>query len=99
MPVGRDVFETVYMIGRMAEAIARWGTPVDRMPRRIVKLHLCQTQRAKDSNVRAALLDLYGPDAVGRKASPGPLYGIHGDEWSALAVARTWIDQRRGAAY
>jgi hypothetical protein len=25
--------------------------------------------------------------AIGKKKSPGPLYGIKGDQWAALAVA------------
>jgi hypothetical protein len=28
--------------------------------------------------------------AIGRKASPGPLYGISRDVWSALAIAVTY---------
>jgi hypothetical protein len=28
--------------------------------------------------------------AVGRKAAPGPLFGIHADVWSALAIAVTY---------
>lgn len=31
--------------------------------------------------------------AIGKKATPGPLYGVVGDEWAALAVAVTWWDQ------
>jgi hypothetical protein len=41
--------------------------------------------RAKDPNVRQALLDKIGP--VGTKKNPGPLYGVSGHGWSALAVA------------
>jgi hypothetical protein len=54
-----------------------------------VKLHLCESVRANDSNIRAALIDRFGPGkekAVGRKATPGPLFGLKGDEWSALAI-------------
>lgn len=90
--VGADVFETVYWSGRFAEAVH--PLPVERLPRRRVKLHLCGTSRAKDPNVRAALLERYGSGAVGTKAEPGPLYGIHGDLWAALAVAVTYCDQR-----
>ena len=46
--------------------------------------------RAKDSNIRQALLDLYGGDkrkAIGIKAEPGPLYGIKSHMWAALGVA------------
>jgi hypothetical protein len=41
--------------------------------------------RAKDANIRQALIDKLG--AVGTKKAPGPLYGISGHLWAALAVA------------
>lgn len=98
MAVGAEVFETVYWSGRFAEAAH--PRPVERIGRKAVKLHLCGSMRAKDANIRAALLDRYGPgkeNAVGTKAHPGPLYGLSGDTWSALAVAVTWADLRRAA--
>ncbi len=33
-----------------------------------------------------------------KKASPGPLHGVSGDVWSALAVALTYMDQHQPAA-
>lgn len=63
-----------------------------RVFRKEAKLHLCGTHRAKDANVRQALIDRYGPGkerAIGLKASPGPLYGLKADCWAALAVAIT----------
>ena len=92
MAVGAEVFETVFWSGRFAEAAQ--PRPVHRIGRREVKLHLCGSSRAKDSNVRQALVDRFGGKdvAIGRKAAPGPLYGVSGDVWSALAVATTWAD-------
>ena len=92
MAVGAEVFETVYWSGRFAEAAD--PLPVHRIGRKAVKLHLCGTHRAKDPNVRQALIDRYGGKeaAIGRKSSPGPLYGVSGDVWSALAVAVTFAD-------
>jgi len=91
MAVGAEVFETVYVSGQMAEA-ARPLT-VDRLGRKAVKIHLCGSMRAKDPNIRQSLIDRFGgPDAIGKKAKPGPLYGVAGDVWSALAVACTWSD-------
>lgn len=91
MAVGREVFETVYWSGRFHEAA--WPVPVHRMPRLLVKMHLCRHASAKDSNIRQALIDLYGgKKAKGTKAAPGPLYGISKDVWSALALARTFHD-------
>lgn len=94
MPVGVDVFETVYWSGRFAEAA--WPLPVTRIGRKAIKIHLCGSLRAKDPNIRQALLDRYGGSAAkGTKAQPGPLYGVSRDVWSALAVAVTWADHPR----
>ena len=91
MAVGAETFETCVEIGRFIE---RWKTIADldarRVYRREVKLHLCGTVRATDSNIRHALLDRFGPGrtkAVGTKANPGPLYGVSKDLWQALGVA------------
>jgi hypothetical protein len=89
MPVGAEVFEACVWVGRFIE---RWGGEYRLIYRTDVKLHLTNQRRAKDANVRQALIDRYGPGkdrAIGRKASPGPLYGLTGDCWSALAVAVT----------
>lgn len=98
MPVGAEVFETVYWSGRFAEAAQ--PVSVKRIGRKAVKLSLCGSARAKDGNVRQALIDRYGGKdaAIGRKATPGPLHGIAGDVWSALAVAVAWSDREREKA-
>lgn len=94
MAVGKDVFETVRWIGRFQQA---WKRPDDAMLvyRRDVKLHLCNSAKAKDANIRQALLDLFPRTGggktpqVGTKTQPGPLYGVSSHAWSALAVAIT----------
>jgi hypothetical protein len=89
MPVGKEVFDTCLWIGRMIEA---WGRDYRLIYRREVKLYHCQSVRATDANIRAALIDRFGPGkekAIGTKRAPGPLYGLHGDEWSALAIGLT----------
>lgn len=97
MSVGAEVFETCVWTGRFVEAWARGTVPLrewHRLPRRAVKLHLCGQARAKDSNIRQALIDRYGgkEQAIGRKANPGPLYGIKADLWQALALGISWQD-------
>lgn len=98
MAVGRTVFETVFWTGQFAEA---WFPDrVVRVPRKVVKLHLCGQLRAKDGEIRQAILDRFGPtkeQAVGKKAKQGPLFGIASHEWAALAVALTWFDQNPNA--
>ncbi len=92
MPVGAEVFETVLWTGRFVEA---WGYEWRKIYRKDVKLHLCQSLRAKDPNIRQALLDRFPRTGggktpqVGTKAEPGPLYGFKSHLWSALAVALT----------
>jgi len=91
MAVGDSTFETVHWAGRFAEAA--YPTPVYRVLRKAVTLNLCHSTRANDSNVRRALLDRFGGDsAIGRKASPGPLYGFHSHLFAALGVAVTFAD-------
>lgn len=90
MPVGREVFETCVWIGRMIEAAPN-PAQVIRVTRNEVKVHLCRSSKAKDANIRQALLDRFGPQ--GTKKAPGPLYGVKSHAWAALAVAVTVADR------
>jgi hypothetical protein len=95
MPVGVETFETVYWSGRFHEAaLTDAGARIERIGRKAVKVHLCGNTRAKDPNIRTALLDRFGGEhaAKGTKRQPGPLYGIAKDVWSALALAVTYAD-------
>lgn len=95
MAVGREVFETCMWIGRMIE---RWDRDYTLVYRREVKMHLCGSAKAKDGNVRAALLDRFGPGkaiACGTKKTPGPLYGIAKHHWSTLGIACFWADTHK----
>jgi hypothetical protein len=94
MAVGREVFDTCVWIGRFIQA---WDRPFTRVYRKDVKLHLCGQPRAKDGNIRQALIDKYGGKdaAIGKKATPGPLYGVSADVWAALAVAVTHSEGNR----
>lgn len=96
MAVGASTFETVFWSGRFAQASGRF----DRVTRGVIKLHLCQTKRAKDTNVRQALIDRFGGKdvAIGRKAAKGPCYGLTSHRWSALAVAVTYWDKHHPEA-
>lgn len=86
MAVGKEVFETVLWIGRFYE---RCPIEPRLVYRRDVKLHLCHSMRAKDANVRQAIIDRFGgqESAIGKKANPGPLRGVKSHIWSALAIA------------
>ncbi len=66
--------------------------PVVHVTRLQVKQYVCKSGKAKDGAVRQALIDRWGgvegkAKAIGKKAAPGPLYGISKDVWQALGVA------------
>jgi hypothetical protein len=89
MAVGKEVFETCEWCGRFDMHIRHHHVvKAQFIPRREVKLELCGSSRAKDKNIRQALLDLIGP--TGTKKKPGPTYGCKSHIWSALAVAATF---------
>jgi hypothetical protein len=84
MAVGAPVFETCVQIGRFIEVSEG---RVHLVFQKQTRMHLCGSMRAKETNIRQALLDRFGP--VGTKKAPGPLFGVKSHIWSALAVAVT----------
>lgn len=90
MPVGAEVFDTCVWIGRFAEAWeqSECDATLSLMPRRAVKLALCGSMKAKDPNIRQALIDRYGGPQSVKKG--GPLAGIKSHLWAALALAVTY---------
>lgn len=82
MPVGASTFETCVWIGRFIE-VARTESRL--VYRKDIKMYLCGSMRAKDGNVRQALIDMLGEQ--GTKKNKGPTYGISSHSWAALAVA------------
>lgn len=96
MGVGKTVFDTCVWIGRFIEA---WNPkPATKVYRMDCKMHLCHSTRAKDSNIRQAIIDRYPAvgggkiPQIGTKKSQGPLYGVSKDIWAALAVAITFTE-------
>ena len=96
MAVGQEVFDTCYWGGRFYQQIVR-DIPVRLVPRMVVKTHLCHSAKAKDANIRQALIDRFGgkDKAIGNKANPGVLYGVKSHGWAALALAVTAYDLGR----
>ena len=97
MPVGKTTFETCVWIGRYIE---RWYPAKWKYVYRLdVKMALCHDSRAKDGNIRQAIIDRFSDTGggstpqIGTKKKPGPLYGVSKDIWSALGVALTVQEQ------
>lgn len=91
MPAGKTVFDTCVWIGRFTERFyqIRSKEPTYIM-RKDEKINLCRNMKAKDSNIRQALIDRFGP--VGTKKNPGWFYGVSKDVWAAIAVGVTFHD-------
>lgn len=86
MPVGKETFETVLWIGRFMQAWhGETDTDAQLVYRRDIKMHHCGSMKAKDSNIRQALIDKYG--APGTKKNPGKTYELTKDLWQAFALA------------
>jgi hypothetical protein len=102
MPVGAEVFETAEWSGRIRQICGQYASlrHVWRVYRKQVKLNICGQPKAKDANIRQALIDRYPGigggkiPQIGTKKEQGPLYGMHSDLWAALAVAHTVADMK-----
>lgn len=89
MPVGEDVFQTCFEIGRFDH-----DRTAHLVKRHDIKMELCKSAKAKDSNIAAAVRDqitewtgVEQRKLKGTKANPGPLYGVKSHVWAALALA------------
>lgn len=91
MPVGASVFETCVWIGRFIQA--RRCADFEYIYRKEEKMNLCHSMKAKDSNIRQALIDRFGE--VGTKKNQGWFYGFKNDVWAAYAVGVTWLDKQK----
>lgn len=72
-----------------------------KITRKQAMLNLCGVQSAGDAQIRDALIERFGPGkaaAIGKKKTPGPLYGVSNHAWPALAVAVTYYDLDRAEA-
>lgn len=91
MAVGKEVFETCVWIGRFTEMAEQHNMNTYYIYRKEEKLNLCGSMKAKDSNIRQALIDRFG--VVGTKKNPGWFYGFKSDIWAAYAVGITHYDK------
>lgn len=91
MAVGSTTFDTCYWGGRFQQACPD-PEKVQWIFRKEVTLHLCGSARAKDKNVRIAVIDRLG--GVKETKKGGSLYKCSKDMWAAIAVGLTWMDTK-----
>jgi hypothetical protein len=95
MPVGREVFETCLYIGQIMQMMDDAFIPCKLIYRREVKDAICHNGKAKDPQIRQALIDEFpktgggNKPQIGTKKEQGRLYGVTSHIWAALGVAIT----------
>ena len=95
MAVGREVFETCLYIGQLMQMFEDAYIDFKLVFRRDVKQAICRNGKAKDPQIRQALIDQFPKTGggtkpqIGNKKQPGRLYGVTSHIWAALGVAIT----------
>lgn len=92
MPVGREVFDTCYQIGRIIQKCVDGGIPYSLYPRPEYVRAICGVSKVSDSILRQSLLLRFGGDKKGEA-----LHLLKGasDKRSAFAVAVYHLDKDR----
>lgn len=93
MAVGSTVFDTVLTAGQLVFVHRYACNPVYLVPNPDWRACLCGFRQAKGKDVRARLIDLYGP--VGTPKEPGPLFCIRGADGEhvidAIGIATAFL--------
>lgn len=93
MPIGESTIKSITWNGRYIQSALDRNKSVEHVYRKEEKMNLCGSMKAKDSNIRQALIDRFG--IVGTKKQKGWFYGFKKDIWAAYAVGTTYLDKKR----
>lgn len=93
MPIGISTITSITWNGRYIQSALDRNKIVDYIYRKEEKMNICGSMKAKDSNIRQALIDRFGE--VGTKKAKGFFYGFKKDIWAAYAVGITWLDKQK----
>lgn len=96
LAVGKSVFDTCVWIGRFIQTSTK---DYEYIYRKEEKMNLCGSMKAKDSNIRQALIDRFAKfdfkNGKGKKDNQDFFYGFSKDVWAAFAVGCTYIDKQK----
>lgn len=99
MSVGASTITSITWNGRFIQAAASMDKPFYPIYRREEKINLCGSMKAKDANIRQALIDRFAvfdfKNGKGTKERKDWFYGFSKDSWAAFAIGTTWIDKQK----
>lgn len=97
MAVGKDVFDTCVWIGRFVQALDCQCKTFKFVYRKEEKIYLCGSLKAKDTNIKQALINRYAKHdfktGKGVKKNPDTFYGVAKDAWQAIAIGVTYYEK------
>jgi hypothetical protein len=99
MSVGKSTITSITWNGRFIQAAASLGKPFYPIYRSEEKITICGTMKAKDANIRQALIDRFAEfdfkQGKGTKNNKDFFYGFAKDSWSAFGIAFTWVQKQK----
>ena len=99
MPIGMSTIKSITWNGRYIQSALDRNIPINFICRKDEKLNICGSLKAKDTNIRHALIDRFAKhdfkNGKGTKDNPDWFYGFKADIWASYAVAVTYIDKKK----
>lgn len=100
MAIGQSTIKSIEWNGRFIQCALDREIPVFPIFRKDEKINICGTMKAKDANIRQALIDRFAKhdfkNGKGTKNEPDWFFGFRADSWSAFAIGTTYLDLYKG---